>query len=375
MTSSLAVKTRTATKRKYRRFLVNQPATVSCGAVPGIVWTARIADISRRGMQLILEHPAPLDSEIRIRWSNKEARGTVRYQQQRGNEYRIGVALARTCDGLLIEVLAQETVSLRRIDQEMAASASLLPLQIAEMATALQKASRASEIKSRFLASVSHEIRTPLNGIIGFSELLYDAKAGPVTIDQKDYLADILTCSRHLLTLINQVLDLTKIEAGKMDFHYETVNLEDLTREVIEGVKAIAEGKGIVVRIACDPRVGGVQADAARLRQVLFNYLSNALKFTADGGNVAVGIHFEDAASYRIVVEDNGAGIRPEDLPRLFTEFAQLGSARKAGAGTGLGLAITRQIVEKQGGRVGVESSVGTGSRFWAVLPSDPSAA
>jgi signal transduction histidine kinase len=368
-------KTRTVTKRKYRRFLVNQPAMVSCAAVPGLVWTARIADVSRRGMQLILEHPARLDSDVRIQWTNREVRGKVRYQEQRGEEYRAGVALTASCDALLVELLARETVQLRRIDQEVAASATLLRQQIRDMAVALQSATTASELKSRFLASVSHEIRTPLNGIIGFSELLHDAKVGPVTVDQKECLSDILNCSRHLLTLINQVLDLTKIESGKMYFHYEQVELPALAREVIEGIKALAASKRINVRIECDLSIGVVWADAARLRQVLFNYLSNALKFTADGGSVRVDIRPEDPRSYRVTVEDNGAGIHSDDLPRLFKEFSQLAAARKTGAGTGLGLAITRQIVEKQGGQVGVDSSLGDGSRFWAVLPIDPTAA
>jgi signal transduction histidine kinase len=365
-------KARSVSKRKYRRFLVNQPALVSCADVAGLVWTARITDVSRRGMHLILQHPAVLHSEVRIQWTNREIRGTVRYQQRRGGEYRVGVALENCCDSLLIDLLARETVALRKMDQEVAASSAALHQQIHEMASALQAASRASEVKSRFLASVSHEFRTPLNGIIGFSELLYDAKVGPVTIDQKDYLSDILTCSRHLLTLINQVLDLTKIESGKMDFQYESVQVEALAREVIQGIKALAASNRITVRIECHEGVGTVRADAARLRQVLFNYLSNALKFTPEGGSVLVRILPEDGSSYRITVEDNGVGIRPEDLSRLFTEFGQLGTARRAGSGTGLGLAITRQIVEKQGGKVGVESTPGAGSRFWAVLPVDP---
>jgi len=374
MTPSPA-KNRTATRRKYRRFLVNQPAMVSCADVPGLVWTARIADVSRRGMLLVLEHPAQLHTEVRIQWTNREIRGKLRYQQQRGDEYRVGVALASSCDSLLIDLLARETVQLRKIDEEVAASASLLRFQIHELTTALQTASRASEVKSRFLASVSHEFRTPLNGIIGFSELLHDAKVGPVTVDQKECLSDILNCSRHLLTLINQVLDLTKIESGKMFFQYEDVDVEALTHEVLEGVKALASSKRIAVGVVCDPRIGVVKADAARLRQVLFNYLSNALKFTPEGGSVGVSVAREQRACYRITVADNGVGIPAGDLPRLFTEFSQLGTAREAGAGTGLGLAITRQIVEKQGGRVGVESTPGIGSRFWAVLPIDPAAA
>ena len=366
------VKSRAATKRKYRRFLVNQPALVSCAEVPGLVWTARIADISRRGMQLILEHPARLDAEVRIQWNNKEIRGKVRHQQQCGGEYRVGLALASPCDSLLVGLLARETANLRKIDEEVGASATQLRQQIREMSAALRAATRSSEIKSKLLASVSHEFRTPLNGIIGFSELLHDAKAGPVTTDQKEYLADILTCSRHLLTLIDQVLDLTKVELGKMSFQYEPVELRALSREVMESVRTLASSKRIAVRIDYDPRVGVVKADAVRLRQVLFNYLSNALKFTPEGGSVALRVRPEGISSYRITVEDNGAGIRAEDIPRLFTEFGQVGTGRAANPGTGLGLAITRQIVEKQGGRVGVESTPGVGSSFWAVLPVNP---
>ena len=371
MTPSLA-KARAATKRKYRRFPVNQPALVSCPSVADMVWTARIADVSRHGMRLILDQPAFLDAEVRIQWANKEILGTVRHQQHGGGQCRVGVELSSCCDSLLIDLLARETVALRKVEEEAAASAAVLRHQIHEMAGALEAALRASEIKSRFLASVSHEFRTPLNGIIGFSELLYDAKAGPVNTDQKDYLSDILGCSRHLLTLINQVLDLTKIESGKMDFQYEEVRLEAVAREVMDGVKALAASKRIPVRIEYDGGIGTVRADAARLRQVLFNYLSNALKFTPEGGSVVVRIVAEDREFYRIQVEDNGVGIDPQDLSRLFTEFGQLGTARKAGSGTGLGLAITRRIVEKQGGRVGVESTPGAGSSFWAVLPIDP---
>ena len=365
-------KTRAASKRKYRRVPVDQPAMVSCILVPDLVWTARIVDVSRRGLQLILEQPAVLDSEVRIEWTNREFRGTVRYQQRRGFEYRVGVALANRCDSLLIDLLAREMAALRRIDREAMASAAQLRDQLGRMSNALQSATRASELKSRFLASVSHELRTPLNGIIGFSELLYDAKIGPVTVDQQECLSDILNCSRHLLTLINHVLDLTKIESGKMYFNYEAVDLEALAREVIEGITALAASKRIAVHIECGRRIGVVQADAARLRQVLFNYLSNALKFTPEDGSIAVRILPEAPASYRIAVEDSGLGIRTEDIPRLFTEFGQLGTARRAGSGTGLGLAINRQIVEKQGGRVGVESTPGAGSCFWAVLPIDP---
>lgn len=364
--------------RSDRRFIVNQPAYVSCINVPDLVWTARICDISRRGMQLMLEQPGTLDPALRIQWNGREIRGTVRYQQERGGEYRVGVELASSWESLVSDMLAQQSeelrqsnMALRQAEEELVAAAEVLRHKNRELAGALEAASQASEVKSRFLASVSHEFRTPLNGIIGFSEMLYDAVVGPVTHDQKDCLSDILSCSRHLLTLINQVLDLTKIESGKMDFEYEEIQVESVAREVMDGVKGIAAGKRIMLGLEAGA-IGPVQADAARLRQVLFNYLSNALKCTPDRGSVIVRIVGEERDRYRVEVEDTGAGIRAEDIPRLFTEFGQLGAAEKAKSGTGLGLAITRRIVEAQGGSVGVDSTPGVGSRFWAVFPAHP---
>jgi signal transduction histidine kinase len=368
-----------AGNRNDRRFIVNQPAYISCAGAPGRVWTARICDISRRGMQLMLDQAAALDPALLITWNGREIHATVRYQQQRGADYRVGVELSGSWDSLVSDVLAQQAEELRQSNQalqkaegELVAAAAVLRHKNQELAAALDVASQASEIKSRFLASVSHEFRTPLNGIIGFSELLYDSVVGPVTEEQQACLSDILGCSRHLLTLINQVLDLTKIESGKMDFQHEELHLENVAREVMEGVKGIAAGKRIVMRFEGDGKVGPVLADAARLRQVLFNYLSNALKCTSEMGSVVVRIAAVEPASYRIEVEDTGVGIHPDDLPRLFTEFGQLGASEKAKSGTGLGLAITRRIVEAQGGRVGVESTPGVGSRFWAVLPANP---
>lgn len=365
--------------RNDRRFIVNQPAYVSCASVPGHSWTARICDISRRGMQLILDQPATLDPELRIAWNGREIRGTVRYQQQRGADYRVGVELSGSWDSLVSDVLAQQAEelrqsnhALRKAEEELVAGAEELREKNQELAAALELASQANEIKSRFLASVSHEFRTPLNGIIGFSEILYDAVVGPVTDEQQSCLSDILSCSRHLLTLINQVLDLTRIESGKMDFQHEEVQLENVAREVMDGVKGIAAGKRIAMSLDVDSAIGTVLADAVRLRQVLFNYLSNALKCTAEMGSVVVRIAAEGSDAYRIEVEDTGVGIHPQDLPRLFTEFGQLGASAKAKSGSGLGLAITRGIVEAQGGHVGVVSTPGVGSRFWAVLPSNP---
>jgi signal transduction histidine kinase len=348
--------------RTDRRFLVNQAAVLTIVQAPGQIWKARIADISRRGMQLVVDQPLTAGPEVRIEWRGHDLHGTIRYQKQRGAEYRIGVELASCWESLVNEVLACQSEELNRSNMALEQQAEVL-------AHALAAAREASRVKSRFLASVSHELRTPLNGIIGLSQLLHDEIVGGLAADQKECLGDILNCSNHLLTLINQVLDLTKVESGKMDFEYENVDLEDLVSTTIDSIRAIAAGKHIDVQFQCDPTLGMVEADPARLKQVVFNYLSNALKFTDDRGWVRVSVSVEDDSCYRIQVEDNGVGIRSEDLPRLFTEFGQLCASEKAQAGTGLGLAITKRIIEAQGGRVGVESEPEKGSRFYAILP------
>jgi signal transduction histidine kinase len=217
---------------------------------------------------------------------------------------------------------------------------------------------------------MSHELRTPLNAIIGFAELMHDGKVGAVSARQQEYLDDILTSSRHLLQLINDVLDLSKVEAGKMEFRPEPVDLAKLIREVKDILRTLAAQKQIQVEVEIDAGVTGVLADPAKLKQVLYNYLSNAIKFTPDEGRVVVRVAPEGPEAFRLEVEDTGIGIRPEDMDRLFVEFQQLDSSMaKKHAGTGLGLALTKRIVEAQGGQVGARGAPGRGSLFSAVLP------
>ena len=356
------------TKRSDRRFIVNQPAQLTVPGFPGEVWQARIRDISRRGMQFTIDRPLTAP-RVRITWKNRDLSGAVRYHQQHGAEYRLGVELSSSWDTLVSDVLGQQAEELQASNVALQEAQAALKKSNDELAAALELAREASQAKSRFLASVSHELRTPLNGIIGFSQLLHDGAVGPVTDTQKDCLTDVLHCSDHLLALIDHVLDISKIEAGKMEFKYETLDLGALAGGTVDSVKAIAAGKQIHVSLNLDERLVPVQADPARLRQVIFNYLSNALKFTPEGGRVSLTIALEPNGGYRITVEDTGIGIKRADLPRLFTEFGQLGAAERSKEGTGLGLAITKRIVEAQGGTVGVDSVLGQGSRFWAVLP------
>jgi signal transduction histidine kinase len=229
---------------------------------------------------------------------------------------------------------------------------------------------RANEVKSQFLASMSHELRTPLNSIIGFTELMHDGKLGPVTPEHREYLGDILTSSQHLLGLINDLLDLSKIEAGKMEFRPSSVQVAAIVAEVQNTTGALAADKGIVIDTELDPALPVVVTDVARLRQVFYNYLSNAIKFSPEASRVIIRVGVEDDAHWRLEVEDRGIGIPAEDMTRLFVEFQQLDSGMsRRHEGSGLGLALTRQIVEGQGGRVGARSIPGLGSVFFAVLP------
>ena len=239
-----------------------------------------------------------------------------------------------------------------------------------ELEEQYRRVQEANRLKSEFLANMSHELRTPLNAIIGFTELMHDGKVGPLKADQTEYLGDILTSSRHLLQLINDVLDLSKVESGKMEFRPEPVDLKRTVTEVRDILRSIAGAKRITVGTEIDPDLGQVMADPAKLKQVLYNYLSNALKFTPESGHVTVRALAEGPDRFRLEVEDTGIGIKPEDIGRLFVEFQQFdASAAKKYPGTGLGLALTKRLVEAQGGHVGVQSTPGMGSLFYAVLP------
>jgi PAS domain S-box-containing protein len=264
------------------------------------------------------------------------------------------------------------TIAAIRDATERISLADRLRRQNAELEEQYKRVLEASRLKSEFLANMSHELRTPLNAIIGFTELMSDGKLGLVTDDQKEYLGDILASSRHLLQLIDGVLDLAKVESGKMEFHPEPVDVALLVSEAREMLRRLALDRRISVSVEMAAGFDGVVTDAGKLKQVVYNFLSNALKFTPEDGRVVVRVGPETPDEFRLEVEDTGIGIRPEDLGRLFVEFQQLdaGTAKKY-PGTGLGLALTKRIVEAQGGKVGVRSAAGRGSTFFAVLPRE----
>ena len=183
----------------------------------------------------------------------------------------------------------------------------------------------ASRLKTEFLANMSHELRTPLNGIIGFAEIMHDGRVGPISADHKEYLGDILTSARHLLQLINDVLDLSKVEAGKMEFLPEPTDPALIVDEVWTSSRAMAAQKRLHIDIAVDPVRAAHSCRYPRsFKQILYNYISNAIKFTPEDGRITVRVRLENDDHFRIEVEDSGIGIGPEDLSQLFLEFRQL---------------------------------------------------
>src|SRR3984893_17241174 len=278
--------------------------------------------------------------------------------RKNGSEFPIEISLSPlvTDEGLLVSSAIRDISDRKRVQ--------------VELARARDEALEASRLKSAFVANISHELRTPLNGIIGFSQLLYAGHIAPPSTEYKRSIGDILSSARHLLSLINDVLDLAKVETGNMEFTPEPIEPAALVEEVRSVVRGVAAQKNIQIEAAVAPELGQLVLDSARLRQVLYNYLSNAIKFSGDGARVAIRMRPEGNEWFHLEVEDNGEGIRAEDLAKLFTEFHQLDSpSSRRHEGSGLGLALTRQIVEAQGGRVGVTSAPGKGSIFWAVLP------
>ena len=227
----------------------------------------------------------------------------------------------------------------------------------------------ASRHKSEFLANMSHELRTPLNAIIGFAEVLMNGMAGPIAERQKEFVGDIHDSGKHLLSLINDILDLSKIEAGKMELDVARFDLPGAIGNAITLVRGRADRHGIRLDAQIAPEIAEYEGDERKVKQILLNLLTNAVKFTPEGGLVTLSAQRRDAA-YEIAVKDTGIGIAEEDLGKLFEEFQQVGTdaARKA-EGTGLGLSLTRRLVELHGGTIRVTSAVGSGSTFTFTLP------
>jgi len=252
------------------------------------------------------------------------------------------------------------------------ANQSALAIQNARLFRELAYKSRhlevASQHKSEFLANMSHELRTPLNAIIGFSEVLTDRMFGELNEKQDEYLKDIYASGTHLLSLINDILDLSKIEAGRMELESTEFHLPPAIENALTLVRERAGRRSLGLQTNIDDRLGQIQADERKVRQVVLNLLSNAIKFTPEGGRIEVGAVPKDGF-VEVSVSDTGTGIAPEDQEKVFEEFRQVGTAAKKIEGTGLGLTLCRKFVELHGGRIWVKSELGQGSTFTFTIP------
>jgi signal transduction histidine kinase len=256
------------------------------------------------------------------------------------------------------------------------ATQSVLAIQNARLFREIEEKSRqieaANRHKSEFLANMSHELRTPLNAIIGFSEVLHERLFGELNDKQAEYTSDILTSGQHLLSLINEILDLSKVEAGRMELELAPFDLPLAIDNARTFVRERAVKHGITLDIDVDDRLGEYVGDERKIKQILLNLLSNAVKFTPEGGRISITANKTNNGA-EISVSDTGIGIPPAEQPTIFEEFRQVGGdyAHKK-EGTGLGLTLAKKFVELHGGKIWVESEVGKGSTFTFTLPEKP---
>jgi signal transduction histidine kinase len=289
-------------------------------------------------------------------------------------------------DVRLLETLADQTV----VGLDRAHVIEESQRKEAVLAAKNRELQRVTQLKDRFLANMSHELRTPLNAINGFSDLLLTEELGPLNPMQREFLDSVLRNGRHLLDLINSILDLSKIEAGRMTLTLGPTDLHQVIQDAVADTASLRTSKGqrCTLELGTEPMVA--HADGGRIRQILYNLLSNASKFTPDGGEVTVSAistraplpfpadragdtpRLVSREAVWISVRDTGIGIKPGDMNRLFQEFSQVdSSASRAQQGTGLGLALSRRFVEMHGGTIGCDSVYGTGSSFWFLLPAE----
>jgi two-component system, NtrC family, sensor kinase len=268
----------------------------------------------------------------------------------------------------LNRMAASLQASVQSLEQKVEERTRELQQALAELSWKGRQLEVASEHKSHFLANMSHELRTPLNAILGFSQVLRQRLFGPINEKQEEYLDDILSSGNHLLSLINDVLDLSKVEAGQVELEIASFSLREALERGVVMVREPAAKRGVRLSLELAPGVDLVDGDERRLCQVVFNLLSNAVKFTPKGGSIIVASAQVDG-EVRVSVADTGPGIAAEDRERIFEEFMQTDVGVQQREGTGLGLALSKRLVEIHGGRIWVESEPGHGSRFVFTLP------
>ncbi len=292
----------------------------------------------------------------------------LRARRKDGTEFPVEISLSpvKTDSGTHMTAVIRDVTERKRTEERVR---SLQESYMLELESRHKESERLNSLKSEFIASVSHELRTPLHTIIGFSELLGEQEQGTLNENQQRFLHHIQADAEHLLGLINDVIDLSRVEEGRLKVRTETLSVRAAISEAVNAINGMARSREVTVREGQCPNVL-VLADPLRLRQILYNLLSNGVKFTKPGGEVAVNAVLEDGFVH-ITVSDTGIGLQPEEYARIFDKFYQVGlTVAGVREGTGLGLTICRQLVEMQGGRIWVESDPGQGSRFQFTIPA-----
>ncbi len=314
-------------------------------------------DRLRQGM---LQFSMPLDGAVPVQDAGADI--------LEANEHLVMAVLR--AEGMAISAVCDLDELTRTSEQEARMhAATQTQIKLDHLALENRQMQETIELKSQFIANMSHELRTPLNAIIGFNDLLHLGVVHPDSPKHREFLGLVGQSARHLLHLIDNVLDASKVGSNTLQFFPVAIDLRQLIMELSDVLQESVMRKAIKLTVQVDPTLTDVVIDPDRLKQVLYNFLSNAIKFTPAKGSVTVRACAEGPDQFRLEVEDNGIGIAIEDQPRLFVEFQQLNAGKsKLYQGTGLGLALTRLLVEAQGGSVGVRSAIGQGSVFHALL-------
>jgi two-component system, NtrC family, sensor kinase len=325
--------------------------------------TGRLAEI-QEPIQVPDILAAPAESRVRGALVRAGYRALLAVPLVRDDHLLGGLTVIRKATG----EFAPEVIDLLRTF----ATQSALAIQNARLFLEIEDKSRqlevASQHKSEFLANMSHELRTPLNAIIGFSEVLTDRMFGELNEKQEEYLKDIYASGTHLLSLINDILDLSKIEAGRMELELTDFDLPQAIDNALMLIRERAGRRSLTLHKDVDAGVSQVQGDERKIRQVVLNLLSNAIKFTPEGGRIELAVVPKDGC-VEVSVNDTGVGIAPDDQEKVFEEFSQVGTADKKAEGTGLGLTLCRKFIELHGGRIWVKSELGAGSTFSFTIP------
>jgi protein-histidine pros-kinase len=307
----------------------------------------REVHVAHRADYVAAPHIRPMGSQMELLGRRKD-----------GSEFPVEISLGPIeVDGDVLVISTIRDITERKRNQAL-------------IEAARREAEEANEAKSEFLSRMSHELRTPLNAILGFSQLLSLEDLNP---EERDSVEHIMKAGRHLLELINEVLDISRIEAGQLGLSTEPVSVEGVLEEALELVRPLARAHGIRMEEEAREESLYALADRQRIRQVLLNLLTNAVKYNQENGTVTIACSTDDHERLRISVTDTGPGIDPEKLSRLFTPFERLGAEQTEVEGTGLGLTLSKRLMEAMGGTIGVESEHGSGSTFWLELPLTPS--